>query len=274
MTLFSERFGYTSPKEIIQLESMNNDLRIGLWNAVSLLLNRSNTPLYFYRDYQKFIIKIWIDFFKKPEDTINDSCYDSYTFIRNNFMDFKWFEVYNFLEFLYGNFYENINPFVNFSNKIMERELSAYRFVNGKITRITFKSEISEIEEAVNCPYNSVNSHFKRALNLFSDKKNPDYRNSIKESISAVESMCRIITKDEKATLGDALKILEEHEIALHPSLKSSFNKLYGYTSDEGGIRHSLLEGSNPLFFEDAKFMLVICSSFVNYLKVKLGKIS
>src|SRR5258708_2979163 len=71
-----------------------------------------------------------------------------------------------------------------------------------------------------------------------------------------------------KATLGDALKKLEEIGISLHPALKSAFSQLYGYTSDASGIRHSLLAQS-VLDLEDAKLMLVLCSAFVNFLKAR-----
>ena len=96
-----------------------------------------------------------------------------------------------------------------------------------------------------------------------SNKTNPDYRNSIKESISSVESLAKQISKKNTATLGDALKELEKSK-KLHPSLKNAFNSLYGYTSDAEGIRHALLKESN-LTKADARFMLVCCSAFVNY---------
>jgi hypothetical protein len=97
-----------------------------------------------------------------------------------------------------------------------------------------------------------------------SDRQTPDYRNSIKESISAVESACIIISGDKNATLGKALKIIEDR-YSLHGALKSAFEKLYGYTSDAQGIRHALLDEPN-LDFYDAKFMLVTCTTFINYL--------
>jgi hypothetical protein len=76
--------------------------------------------------------------------------------------------------------------------------------------------------------------------------------------------MCRLLSGDSKATLGVALKTVKD-KASIHPALERAFSSLYGYTSDEGGIRHSLLEGSN-LTFTDAKFMLVTCASFTNYL--------
>jgi len=57
----------------------------------------------------------------------------------------------------------------------------------------------------------------------------------------------------------------------MHSALKSAFSSLYGYTSDADGIRHALLNEPN-LYFEDAKFMLVSCSTFINYLIIKASK--
>ena len=81
--------------------------------------------------------------------------------------------------------------------------------------------------------------------------------------------MCNLIT-GKKSTLGDALKKLEKH-IEIHKALKEGFKKIYGYTSNEDGIRHSMLE-IPEIDFEDAKYFLVSCSAFVNYLKSKSSK--
>jgi len=80
--------------------------------------------------------------------------------------------------------------------------------------------------------------------------------------------MCRIATGNHKATLGDALKRLADAGINIHPAFNKSLSQMYGYTNDESGIRHSLLEESR-LDYEDAKFMLVVCSAFVNFLRGK-----
>ena len=41
---------------------------------------------------------------------------------------------------------------------------------------------------------------------MFSDREALDYRNAVKESISAVEPICRSVSGMSSATLGDALK--------------------------------------------------------------------
>src|SRR5205814_4142658 len=105
-----------------------------------------------------------------------------------------------------------------------------------------------------------------------SDRKNPDYRNSIKEAISAVEATCGMISGKPKATLGDALKVLREKG-SVHPALEKAFSAIYGYTSDANGIRHALTEESN-LTFSDAKFMVISCSAFVNYLRGKAAELN
>ena len=55
--------------------------------------------------------------------------------------------------------------------------------------------------------------------------------------------------------------------------LKEAFQRLYQYTSSAEGIRHAigLMEEPN-LNYEDAKFMLVSCSAFINYLMSKASK--
>lgn len=146
----------------------------------------------------------------------------------------------------------------------------SYRFVDNFVTKITSEEEIDTIEEALNSPLDAVKEHINRSLELLSDRENPDYRNSIKESISAVESICKILSKKRKATLTDALNKLDK-KIPIHPAFKSGLDKLYGYTSDEQGVRHSLTDKSN-IDFEDAKFILVASSAFVNFLLSKAVK--
>ncbi|NOT48655.1 MAG: hypothetical protein HOP17_13015 [Acidobacteria bacterium] len=67
--------------------------------------------------------------------------------------------------------------------------------------------------------------------------------------------------------MGDALKAIEKKH-HLHGALKQGFLKLYGYTSDADGIRHGLMDES-ALTGDDAKYFLLTCTSFINYLKAK-----
>ena len=93
-----------------------------------------------------------------------------------------------------------------------------------------------------------------------------DWAGAIRESIHAVESVARQIDPNASNTLAPALRSLER-EGALHPALKDAFNKLYGYTADEQGIRHALLDReSAKAGVNEAVFMLGACASFSSYL--------
>ncbi|PYV16609.1 MAG: hypothetical protein DMG21_11065 [Acidobacteria bacterium] len=157
-------------------------------------------------------------------------------------------------------------------NDLFEREVSGYRFVDGKVAPITSQEEVGEVEEAANVAGRMKPGavHFQRALELLADRKSPDYRYSVKESISAVEAACRVLAGKPKAQLTDLLRKVKD-TVGLHPALEKAFVSMYGYTSDEQGVRHSLLDESN-LTFEDAKFMLVSCAAFVNYLRAKAAR--
>jgi hypothetical protein len=272
MMLFSQRMRLKPIKSIIQKDSMDEELRNGLWNALDISCSvRMNTYAQIkLTSLHTFFVRLWHSYFKWPLDTLPDLVREAYSIIREYFFACEWYEVYDFIEFVVAND-ESLSSkeFMDFCNSVMERELSAYRFVGGKITPITSEEEIQEIESALRAssPFEAVRLHLRAALDKLSDRKAPDYRNSIKESISAVEALARLITGDEKAELGKALNIMEK-KMGLHGALKRAFSALYGYTSNAEGIRHAMLEEPS-LTFADAKFMLVSCSAFSNYLIAK-----
>lgn len=277
---FSQRIGKTPIKNVLQVESIDEDLKNRLWNLIlEGFFDR-------FRDYAvnskvekaELMKLIWKEFFKQPIDTIpsfsnTNGVYVPGTieYIRNWFYGCEWFEIYDFLEFISLVDIKTKNlDFEKGCNYALKKEVAGYRIVNQHVVQITADEEILEIEEAITYTdkWKSVSTHIKTALDNLADRKNPNYRNSVKESISAVESFCKIITNDDKATLGKALNEIEKtHNI--HGALKSAFSSIYGYTSDSGGIRHALLEKDVIVNFEDAKFMLVSCSAFINYLRTK-----
>ena len=277
MPTFSQRKGIKPIKKVIQRESMDDDLRIGLWNALDIFWDWARRARgQFNRISQNHPVwdlfkKLWVDFFKWPLDTLSKYWPDLYPKLREEYFKFEWNEVYDFVEFVANNCHKSQREiFVRYCNHMMERELSAYRFVGNRIVEITSKEEIAEIEKAL-MPHDSltpVTTHLETALKHLANKKSPDYRNSIKESISAVEAICEMITGSPKASLGECLKNVE---IELQPALREAFRKLYGYTSSSDGIRHAMSEEAD-LSLEDARFMLISCSAFVNYLKVKASK--
>jgi hypothetical protein len=92
-----------------------------------------------------------------------------------------------------------------------------------------------------------------------------DYPGSIRESIHAVEAVARTLEPSAN-TLPPALAKLEG-SVRMHGALRAGFNSLYGFTSDEKGIRHALLDLPAAQVDEtDALYMLGSCAAFVSYL--------
>ena len=184
-------------------------------------------------------------------------------------------KVIDYLIRLSGNYdkryyREVVNAFTERLNSDFERLHFAYRIVEDKIVEICSNEEIVTIEKALSDSPANIREHLNKALQHYAKRPEGDYRNSIKESISAVEAWCR--EKTGESTLGPALSKLEKKGVTLHPMLKQAFDKLYFYTNDkETGIRHALMDETGTYMpnAEEAMFMLVSCSAFINYLNVK-----
>lgn len=285
MPLFSQRKGIRPVEKAIQRESIDDELKNRLWSAIKIVVwdNWSPPDMMGYRsDGNKKVTKvvriIWLHYFKLPVDTIpafdSDHPRSAYDIIRDHFFEGEWWQVYDFIEFIIKNVEDSwAKNLKDICNNFLEAENAAYRIVDNEVVEITDESEVESIEDALQITFRSVSEHLKQSLALLSDRNNPDYRNSIKEAISAVEAACRIITGNEKSTLGDALKQIEtKHK--LHPALKSAFSQIYGYTSDSGGLRHALTEEAINPSYSDAKFMLVACSAFINFLWTKAAELN
>jgi hypothetical protein len=286
---FSQRIGITPISKEIQLSSIDQDLKNGLWNIYENLIFNTIFPYVAYvspyaddfNDNQKaFLHSLWHDFFKLTLDKAPSDRDIVRAEIREWFFKSEWYGVYDLIEFSYAFLTKkshniNIERIEKAFNIILEREFSAYRFIKGNIAPIINEHEISELGDVLAITksfsaLNGCNIHLDKALSMLSDKKNPDYRNSIKESISAVESLVKVIAQKPGAELSSAIDRIKG-QIKIHPSLEQGFKKIYGYTSDEGGIRHAMMDES-ICDFEDAKFMLISCSAFINYLIVKANK--
>jgi hypothetical protein len=274
---FSERIGKNQPKVEIQLDFMDQELKNSLWNVVCMFITELiEKRQYLYESpFKSFVESIWFSFFKEPIDQIPYSTDSVLSELRNRFFSWNYLDTYDFIDFVASSeTLFNYEEFIKACNFILKRELSGYRFVNGQLAPITNDQEIGEIEKAITAASDKslvgIKTHLSEALNKLSDKKSPDYRNSIKESISAVESICQVITGDSKAELGKALKTLSS-KLPIHGALEQGYIKIYGYTSDGDGIRHAMMDESS-LDQEDALYMLISCSSFINYLMTKADK--
>lgn len=272
---FSQRKNIQPTEVPVQIDSMDSGLRNGLWSAISLNFVEPGSFYYVEKGncrHEIVLKRLWHNYFKMPLDECPTSWPSLVAFIRERFFQFKWNEVYDFIECLIYSFDEKdeniVRGMTEFMNSVMERDNCGYRIVDGKVADLIDEHTIDSIENAANQNrFAGAATHITTSVRFLYDREDPDYRNSIKESISAVESACRDFTGDPKATLGKSIKKIEEMGY-LHPVLKEALSKLYGYTSDESGIRHALIDHSAATK-DDAVFMLSVCSAYINYLIAK-----
>jgi hypothetical protein len=91
----------------------------------------------------------------------------------------------------HNNLVSCFNYLKNDLNSEFERLNVGHRIVDEYITDIISDEEISAVESAVEKSDDQVKEHLQNAIMLYSQRPDADYRNSIKESISAVEAFCR-----------------------------------------------------------------------------------
>jgi hypothetical protein len=268
MASFSERYGYESARAVAQIESMDGPLRNGLWNCVyDLLMRFRGAKVHLYQSPLNIIGgNLWRNFYRLPADEMPSRDDPFFSEVKERFMSATWFTIYDLVEYFGHHGLYNAEDFEACCNVVMKREMAGYTIIDHKVTPIVDEQELREVAEALEKSSSPVNVHLQAAVALLSDRQDPNFRKSINESISAVEAAVRELTGDPKATLGEGLKKLRAD---LHPALKAAFEKLYGYTSDEGGIRHGLTADSEKVDLALARFFLITCSAFVNYLRAK-----
>jgi hypothetical protein len=283
MPSFSERHGHKSIRDTLQKSGMDNALRNGIWNWIYNSQISSLKDEYInwlggeLSKEQILVARLWVNLFKAPMDELPESGTQIIKLIKDICINGKFYAVYDLVEAIFEQADWDSNArtsATNYINHVLKSEGAAYRVVDGVVSEIIGEHEVAEVEAATNLKSNlsAASEHIHQAVKMLSDRKAPDYRNSIKESISAVEAVCKILTGKRSATLSDALKELEKNGLEIHGAFKEGIIRLYGYTSDEQGIRHSLLDEQN-VGFADAKFMLVACSAFVNLIVEKTKKI-
>lgn len=211
----------------------------------------NHLPLGYHYDWEKFYSRI--------EEVLMEAPY-------NEVLDLLWY-ICNWFALSTNNC---IDVFQEWFNELFQSEYVGYRFISGEIVPITDEIEVKEIEQACCTPFDGARKHLKKALNFLSDREHPDYKNCVKESISAVEATCRIIAEKDSATLGEALKLFAKHGLKLHPCLNSGIDKLYSYDLNRveliGRTRYLTLQFSEPISFGAVPFHIEKIKTLLSFM--------
>ncbi len=270
---FSKRMGFEPAQKALQLDGMDDELRMELHNIIrsvekDVLFYKFNLDLHYRCIWTRFFFLDLDECTSRGDGSIRG-------LIKSEFMSLPWQRVYDYIEFylttsrVNPRFHEKLESLIN---QILHIHNSGYRIQDCIVIPISNELELSEISEASHSGQKAIDTHMKRAIELFSKRETKDYANVIKEAITAVEAAVNFVNGTEGKTLGDALKTLDKNH-KLPDALRQGMEKLYIYTNDkQSGIRHAMINDATcPPDFADAKFMLVACSAFVNWLLQRIG---
>lgn len=281
---FSDRIGVTKPNTVPQVEGMTEELRASLWNVLDGWLDADEPR---EGTFEIAIIKrVALRFQRVPVDTVPlQYRWTARAWLREIFFALEWHGAYNLWEFLLEELkaeprlYSPVghDRLARLLNECLEREFSGYRVMQLQFVPLTSEADKEAVETVLKTTLaeelQGARTHLEEALRLLSRKPRPDNRNAIKEAISAVESTAKVLSGVTSGGLKDALAALRKRGLSLHGSLQAGLLNIYGYTSDKDGIRHALLEGTEPDAAE-ALFMVVACSAFVSLLIAKTSRLA
>jgi len=271
MASFSERHGYKEVRTLIQRDDLDEDTRREIWNFLAVL-PKEFSRLYGDATEDAVLEALWVWHFEEDRDE-RPRNWQIWQRIKDAVYGDEWNEVFDLLE-RFGKYWDRNESHVSAPlraaylkalNDLFESNLVGYRVIGLEITPVDSNAEAEAISSALSDSEVVAGARhaLDRAVELLADRTTPDYPNSIKESISAVEAIVKKVTGE--GTLGAGLKKLETAGLTIHPALKSAWSQMYGWTSDADGLRHGGIEAADA----DqalAKYVLVTCSAFVSYL--------
>jgi hypothetical protein len=272
---FSDRTGATRPAELSR-EDAPAALRVALWNAFEPFLF---SPQFGRREWRPRLEGVYRFLHWRTDELPQEPAEARARLERWYFAeDRSWYDIYNLCELVVTWLAAEIGEpkaaelFALF-NRVLQAEGSPFRFAGGVLTPVSDEREAQAVREVLahGDRFADAREHLTKALGLLGHKPEPDYRASIRESITAVATTLRILTGHDHADLNEGLREFARSH-PFHRSLFGGLSGLYGYRTGEQGLRHALLEEDVTVGFAEAKFMMVACAAFVGFLIARAAR--
>ena len=271
---FSDRNAIKPVNTKLQLGELDKRTRISLLNAINWLYDEafhkiSSVAVASGGTSTDFWVQVLREVYGKPVSYSSSKGNDEVKMLKvvgNTVLHDDYDDVLTLVEYMAAQFAEkdrflgSLHPYQLF-NSVFEREYAGYRFVDGSIVRITDDHEISEIGAAARTGFDAVDAHMEMAIGLLSNRNIPDYESSARESMAAAEAMCRLVlgtVPGGNLPLREVLQQLKAKP-GVQPAFVTAFEALSGFVP--------LLTPDADVSFEEARFLLVSCAGFINYLK-------
>lgn len=272
---FSQRSGFEPIPPQLKLNEVSDELRRLIFYYVNLEIDRESYTPYagaiFKDEWRRVAQDLHVLFFGQPADSFDHGTYENEKRIKLFVERADIGRLFNFVEFMVRH---------RAVSTVLKRELTeafvtaraAYRIIdNSHIAAIGNEEQAEAFARAIaDAEAKNATAARKQLISAGVALRNGDWAGSVRESIHAVEAVAVQLAPGTD-TLGAALKVLEQRG-HMHGSLKAAFGSLYGYSSDQEGVRHALVFDDEAQVDEtDALFMLGACASFVSYVLARAG---
>ena len=264
---FEQAEGFEPLPAQLKPKELTKHLRAALWYALHSELEEATET------YERTISGNWrevlrglhVFYFGFPADEFNPKAHNQVQWLKGITLAGTYVQVFGLFQWILRH-RGCPEHFADLVEAVLDMNKAGYRLVDGNTFVPVASKEEADIAQqafaALNTNrYAGARKHLVAAAEKLSANDPPG---SVREAMHAVESVARVIA--QRKTFSDALAVFEQ-TWRIHPALKHAFSRLYGYTSDDPGIRHPLLDDANASVDDaDALFMFGACAAFVTYL--------
>jgi len=268
---FSQAQGLEPLPAPLRLGEVPKELRNALFAVVydSMVLETTlTTRTHLLGRWRDIMFDMHVHLAHRPADEFDDRFEPAVALIKEIVFNARYEHVFDLLQFFVRH-RQSRTTLVRKLNATFEQHGAAYRFVEPgpTIVPIATEEEGRAVQQSFaqlgDDEFSGARKHLRDAgMYLGQPGKEAD---SVRESIHAVEAVCKVLGEAPGATLTAALGKLK-NKIPMHGSFVAALEKLYSYTNDEKGIRHALLDDEAHVDAADARFMFGACASFVSFL--------
>ena len=267
---FSQAQGLKRLPQPLALGELTEEVRIDFWNAFYVVDSQNRDQFDGIKnDWRQILSRTHSRHFREPLDELGISYRQVENRYKYFFLQEPYYEVFDLLVFLLrlstmpSGFKAEIKYAFLTNRLAYVLDMTDPATIYPATTPEEGKAILAAVQELNEYGLDGARQHLALSSAFINQG---EWAQSVHESISGVESVARQIAPGTN-TLGAALNQLRRHGLLEHRALEQGLGNLYGYTSDEQGVRHSLLDqGESNVGQDEAVFMLGACASFASYL--------
>ena len=265
--LFSKRYGLRPTPEGLMYEDVVEQARVGLYHIVRQFFEK------YYDLYEALCTALRLPLDKNIAVSYPSQDYLASLRIEELIMNCQWWQFYDICEVLWQGLEDNRDSLSlsEHINTLFKEEHLGFELRDGKVEKIGsgfIDARVKEARYLLKEPeFKGADKHFEKAIKALNARPNPDVENCVKDAVSAIESVGRIIVNDDKALLSDIIKSMARNKIIPKP-LDEAIQKVYAYRGDQPGVAHGLA-GISTVTIDEAEFVLAMSAAMIIYLVKK-----